>query len=180
MQMRISASYLILFFPRLDDKQDPMPTCNAVVGRNAAVPLLTSAIRKCGNVMHVAQVSIDTACSSALVGVHMAMQHLQAHAGSALSAGINLMLAEHTTAATQVAGMLSPEGRCKTLDAAADGYVRAEACVVLRLDAVEAGGFAANGSIIKGTCVNQVCQIFKRVSFCTQQLGRHNSQLMLQ
>lgn len=29
--------------------------------------------------------------------------------------------------------MLSPEGRCKTLDASADGYVRAEACGVLRL-----------------------------------------------
>jgi acyl transferase domain-containing protein len=50
------------------------------------------------------QVSIDTACSSALVGAHTAAQHLHKHGGAALSAGINLMLAEHTTAATQVAG----------------------------------------------------------------------------
>lgn len=35
----------------------------------------------------------------------------------------------------QKAGMLSPEGRCKTLDAAADGYVRAEACGVTMLAA---------------------------------------------
>lgn len=49
-------------------------------------------------------VSIDTACSSALVGAHAAAQHLGKHGGTALSAGINLMLAEHTTAATQIAG----------------------------------------------------------------------------
>ena len=50
------------------------------------------------------QVSIDTACSSALVGAHAAAQHVEKHGGAALSAGVNLMLAEHTTAATQIAG----------------------------------------------------------------------------
>ena len=46
--------------------------------------------------------SIDTACSSALVGTHMGVQHLAAVGGKALAAGVNLMLAERTTAATQV------------------------------------------------------------------------------
>ena len=49
-------------------------------------------------------VSIDTACSSAMVGTHMAVQHLQRHRGGALSAGVNLMLAERTTSAAQIAG----------------------------------------------------------------------------
>lgn len=49
-------------------------------------------------------VSIDTACSSALVGTHMAMQHLNESLGDALSAGVNLMLAEGTTNAAQAAG----------------------------------------------------------------------------
>lgn len=53
-----------------------------------------------------AQVSVDTACSSALVGSHAAAQHLGKHGGSALSAGVNLMLSERTTAATQIAGVL--------------------------------------------------------------------------
>lgn len=52
------------------------------------------------------------------------MQHLRTHRGSVLAAGINLMLAETTTAAAQVAGMLTLDGHCKTMDAAADGYVR--------------------------------------------------------
>ena len=73
------------------------------------------------------QVSVDTACSSALVGTHQGLAHLRfKHGGSALCGGVNLMLAEHTTAATHVAGMLSAEGRCKTLDAAADGYIRCD------------------------------------------------------
>ena len=52
--------------------------------------------------------SIDTACSSALVGAHMAVQHLAAVGGYALAAGVNLMLAERTTAATQACFALTP------------------------------------------------------------------------
>ena len=58
--------------------------------------------------------------------------------------------------------MLSPDGRCKTLDAAADGYVRAEACIVLRMEAAgaadspaAAGGDSTCAVFLKGTFVNQ-------------------------
>jgi acyl transferase domain-containing protein len=47
-------------------------------------------------------VSIDTACSSALVGVHMGAAHAAKADVSTLAAGVNLMLAERTSAATQV------------------------------------------------------------------------------
>ena len=100
---------------------------------------------------------MDTACSSALVGTHQGLAHLhKARGGTALCSGVNLMLAEHTTAATYVAGMLSPEGRCKALDAAADGYVRAEACAMLRLDAGFGGPAGSSAILLKGTAVNQV------------------------
>ena len=59
-------------------------------------------------------------------------------------------------------GMLSSEGRCKTLDASADGYVRAEACGVLLLERLDFGqghhrtmpppGVLA---LLAGTAVNQ-------------------------
>jgi Beta-ketoacyl synthase, N-terminal domain len=103
------------------------------------------------------QVSIDTACSSAMVGTHMAAVHLIKRGGTALAAGINLMLAERTTAAAQVAGMLTADGRCKALDSAADGYVRAEACIVLCLNLVNSH-WQGEGTLLalKGTDVNQV------------------------
>ena len=59
----------------------------------------------------------------------------QAYAAQAAAAvaGANLALIPDTPAMFQRAGMLSPEGRCKTLDAAADGYARAEGVGVLLL-----------------------------------------------
>ena len=57
----------------------------------------------------------------------------------AMNSSVNLALAPRTPAAFQKAGMLSPAGRCRTLDAAADGYTRAEAAVVLMLQASSAG-----------------------------------------
>ena len=51
----------------------------------------------------------------------------------ALNSGVNLALSPRTPAAFQKAGMLSAAGRCLTLDAAADGYGRAEAVVAMLL-----------------------------------------------
>lgn len=42
----------------------------------------------------------------------------------ALTAGVNLMLSEATSAAAQAAGMLTLDGRCKTMDAAAGAVAR--------------------------------------------------------
>jgi acyl transferase domain-containing protein len=57
----------------------------------------------------------------------------------------------------QKAGMLAPDGRCKTLDAAADGYVRAEAAGVMVLQLLAGAGEAPAGcqALIRGTAVNQ-------------------------
>eukprot|EP00232_Nephroselmis_pyriformis_P001664 CAMPEP_0182906248 /NCGR_PEP_ID=MMETSP0034_2-20130328/33591_1 /TAXON_ID=156128 /ORGANISM="Nephroselmis pyriformis, Strain CCMP717" /LENGTH=355 /DNA_ID=CAMNT_0025041877 /DNA_START=41 /DNA_END=1105 /DNA_ORIENTATION=+ len=79
-------------------------------------------------------VSVDTACSSALVGAHMGTVAVGSEVClAAVVGGVGLLLKARTTVAFANAGMLAADGRCKTLDAAADGYVRAEACGVLVL-----------------------------------------------
>jgi acyl transferase domain-containing protein len=103
--------------------------------------------------------AIDTACSSALVAVNAASMNLRS--GSVLqaaTAGVNLTLSPDTPAMFSRAGMLSPEGRCKTLDAAADGYVRAEAVGVMMLQAYAANAAGAAYSslaMLVGSAVNQ-------------------------
>ena len=54
-------------------------------------------------------------------------------AEAALAGGVLLTLVPQSTLMLAAAGMMAPDGRCKTLDAAADGYVRAEACRILLL-----------------------------------------------
>ena len=61
----------------------------------------------------------------------------------ALNSGVNLMLTPRTPVAFQKAGMLSAAGRCKTLDASADGYGRAEAVIAMLLAAPAACGSGA-------------------------------------
>ena len=77
-------------------------------------------------------VSVDTACSSSLVTTHFVCTALRTGGCSrGLSAGVNLPMNWETSFMFVGAGMTAPDGRCKTLDASADGYVRSEACVAI-------------------------------------------------
>jgi phthiocerol/phenolphthiocerol synthesis type-I polyketide synthase C len=89
-------------------------------------------------------VTIDTACSSSLVATHLACQSLRSgESNLAIAGGISVMASLLGTVAMKAAGALAVDGRCKTFDAAANGYVRSEGCGILVLkrldDAVLAG-----------------------------------------
>ena len=116
----------------------------------------------CGRISYTfklrgASVSVDTACSSSLVALHMAVGSLRAGQSlRALTSGVNLTLVPDTPAMFQRAGMMSPEGRCKTLDTSADGYVRAEAVVTALVKSVASEGKEERYAvIIRGSAVNQ-------------------------
>ncbi len=103
-------------------------------------------------------IALDTACSSSLVAVHLACQSLRAgESNLAIVGGVNIILTPELTVTFSQARMMSPTGRCRTFDAAADGYVRGEGCGVVVLkrlsDAVKDGDNIL--AVIRGTAVNQ-------------------------
>ncbi|KAK9830427.1 hypothetical protein WJX72_011727 [[Myrmecia] bisecta] len=105
--------------------------------------------------------AIDTACSSGLVAVGSAHNALMLGVSpSAWAGAVNLLLSPHTHAMYAVAGMLAPDGRCKTLDASANGYVRSEAVGMLTLRALSSlasslGSPDAHSVLVLGSAVNQ-------------------------
>ena len=103
-------------------------------------------------------ISIDTACSSSLVATHLACQALLSQeTNMALVGGISLFLTPAPYIDMCSAGMLSPEGQCKTFDDSANGIVPGEGvgCLVLkRLRDAEADQDTIYGIII-GSGINQ-------------------------
>ena len=102
--------------------------------------------------------ALDTACSSSLVAMHQAVSGLQrGDADLALAGGVHAIFSGALLELRANAGMLSPDGRCATFDAGANGYVRGEGCgivVLKRLEEAEADGDRI-WAVIRGSAVNQ-------------------------
>ena len=100
----------------------------------------------------------DAACSSSLVAIHLACQSLRLkECTAALAGGVNALLTPDPFVCFSKWGMMAPDGRCKTFDARADGFVRSEGCGIVVLkrlsDAVAAGDTIM--AVIRGSAVNQ-------------------------
>ncbi|MCL6285139.1 acyltransferase domain-containing protein [Ruegeria sp. 2012CJ41-6] len=102
--------------------------------------------------------SIDTACSSSLVALHEACRSLRAReCDLALAGGVNVILTPEMNITFSRGRMMASNGRCKTFDAAADGYVRGEGCGMFALQRLSTA-FADGKSVlalIRGSAVNQ-------------------------
>ena len=103
-------------------------------------------------------VTINTACSSSLVAVHLACQSLHnQECTMAIASGINLILAPDMGIVFHKAGMLSNDGKCKTFDQSANGYVRSEGCGVVVLKPLSDAIADKNPilAVIRGSAINQ-------------------------
>jgi 3-oxoacyl-[acyl-carrier-protein] synthase II len=79
-------------------------------------------------------ISLDTACSSSLVAVHLAIKSLRdRECNMALAGGVNRLISSKVSINFSKAQMLSPNGRCKTFDQSANGFVRSEGCGIVVL-----------------------------------------------
>jgi polyketide synthase 5 len=102
--------------------------------------------------------TVDSACSSSLLAVHLAARSL--HDGEsdyALAGGVNIMLEPRKMSSGSAQGMLSPTGHCHAFDVDADGFVPGEAAVVLmmkRLDDAQRDGDRIL-AVVRGTATNQ-------------------------
>ena len=94
--------------------------------------------------LHGPSMTVNTACSSSLVATHLACQSLlTGESDIALVGGVNVVASPELSIFLSKARAMSPTGRCRPFDAAADGIVRGEGCGVVVLkrlrDAVESG-----------------------------------------
>ncbi len=145
----IGNDYAIRNFRRPDDVTPYVVTGNAhsiVSGRLAYVLDLRGPA-----------VSVDTACSSSLVSVHLACQSLRSgECDLALAGGVNVMLSPLATIGFSQFRMMAPDGRCRTFDAAANGFVRGEGCgmvVLKRLSDARPDDDVL--AVIRGGAINQ-------------------------
>lgn len=102
--------------------------------------------------------AVDTACSTSLVALHNACQNLlTGEANLGIVGAVNLILSPKNNVYFTKAGMLSPDGHCKTFDAQADGYVRGEGSGVLIIKRLSEANRDNDNilAVIKGSGINQ-------------------------
>jgi amino acid adenylation domain-containing protein len=79
-------------------------------------------------------IALDTGCASSLSAISLACQNLWTQVTDlALAGGVSLLLSPDSMIMASKSGLLAADGRCKTLDASADGFVNGEGAGILVL-----------------------------------------------
>ncbi len=107
---------------------------------------------------HGPSMAIDTACSSSLVAVHLACRSLRdGECSLALAGGVNVILSPALMINFTKAKLMAPDGRSKSFDAGADGYVRGEGAGIVVLKPLSRALADKDPvyAVIRGTAINQ-------------------------
>ncbi|NEO43321.1 MAG: type I polyketide synthase [Moorea sp. SIO4A3] len=102
--------------------------------------------------------AVNTACSSSLVAIHLACASLRnKECNLALAGGVNQLVSPELSINFSKAQMLSPDGRSKTFDASANGFVRGEGCGMIVLKRLSEAVADDDNilAVIRGTAINQ-------------------------
>ncbi|HET8658039.1 MAG TPA: beta-ketoacyl synthase N-terminal-like domain-containing protein, partial [Micromonosporaceae bacterium] len=107
--------------------------------------------------LHGPCMMLTAACASSLLAVHLAARAIAAgDCDTALAGGVNLLVGPELSVYMRKIQALSPHGRCRPFDAAADGVIRGEGCGVVALkryaDAVADGDRI--WAVIRGSAAN--------------------------
>ncbi|WP_433654430.1 SDR family NAD(P)-dependent oxidoreductase [Nocardia sp. CA-128927] len=101
---------------------------------------------------------VDTACSSSLVALHLAINSIRnGECDRAVVAGVSAIVHPDTYQQACKMRMLAADGRCKTFDAEADGFLLGEGCgavVVERLTDARVRQHQVL-AVVRGSAVNQ-------------------------
>lgn len=98
----------------------------------------------------------DSACSSSLLAIHRAIETLKnGESKMAFAGGVNLILSPNTYVYECLSKALSPTGKCKTFDEAADGYARGEGVGVILIKRLQ-DALADGDSIYATICGSAV------------------------
>ncbi|MGZ7442131.1 SDR family NAD(P)-dependent oxidoreductase [Paenibacillus sp. TH7-28] len=140
-----------------NDYKDLAGSFDSAIGTGSALSILANRISYMFDWKGPSMV-IDTACSSSLVAIDSACESLRrGDCKMAVAGGVGLILTPFTTMVFREAGMIAPDGKCKTFDRSANGYVRGEGAGVLLLKPVHRA--LADGdpihAVIKGSAINQ-------------------------
>ncbi|XP_063729998.1 uncharacterized protein pks1 [Eleginops maclovinus] len=132
-------------------------TINHYNGTGTAMSVAANRISFIFN-LHGPSFAIDSACSSSLVGLHVACQAIkQGDCEMALCGGVSCILEPRVFIALGKAKMISPDGTSKPFSSRADGYGRGEGCGVVLLKPLKKAIKDCNRvwGIISKTAVNQ-------------------------
>ncbi|BCJ93988.1 hypothetical protein acsn021_15570 [Anaerocolumna cellulosilytica] len=107
--------------------------------------------------LHGPSEPIDTACSSSLVAIHRGVESIYSgDCEMAIVGGVNVIASPTLHISFSKAGMLSPDGSCKTFDEKANGYVRGEGSGAILLKPLRQAKKDGDTiyALIKGSAIN--------------------------